>query len=166
MEIIRKINSFGILFLVIVFFSACTNDVFFTEYTSLKNAEWKSNEKVSFSFSITDTISAKNLFINIRNTAEYPFSNLYVIASLQFPNGTKVVDTLQYEMANEYGEFLGKGFTVKENKLFYKEAKVFPQSGDYQFSIYQAMRKQGETEPIPVLKGIQDVGFSIENNKN
>ena len=163
MEIILKKNSVVMLLLALVFFISCTNDEVFTKYTSIENAEWKANQKISFSFSVEDTIMAKNLFIKIRNTEEYPFSNLFVIASLQFPNGTKVVDTLQYEMANEYGEFLGKGFTVKENKLFYKEAKVFPQVGDYKFSVYQAMRKQGEVDPIPVLKGIQDVGFSIEN---
>jgi gliding motility-associated lipoprotein GldH len=62
------------------------------------------------------------------------------------------------------GLFLGKGFSnIKENKLFYKEAKIFPTKGEYQFIIYHAMRKQGEIEPISTLKGIQDVGFSIEN---
>lgn len=164
MEIIHKKNNV-IIFLVLLFFSSCTNDVIYTDYKSLENAEWKSNQKISFSFAVKDTILAKNLFIKIRNTEEYPFSNLFVITSLKFPNGTKVVDTLQYEMTNEYGEFLGKGFTVKENKLFYKEAKVFPQIGNYEFSVYQAMRKQGEIKPIPVLQGVQDVGFSIENYK-
>lgn len=104
------------------------------------------------------------MFINIRNNSQFEYSNLYVITSLQFPNGKEIIDTLQYEMADATGQFLGQGFTeIKENKLFYKEQKVFPESGKYTFSIYQAMRKNGETKPIAELKGIQDVGISIEN---
>ena len=104
------------------------------------------------------------MFIHIRNNSQYEFSNLYVITSLQFPNGKEVIDTLQYEMADATGRFLGQGFTeIKENKLFYKEQKVFPELGKYTFGIYQAMRKNGEVNPISSIKGIQDVGISIEN---
>ena len=145
-------------------FSSCSDKTIFTEYQSLSNSTWKANEKKVFQFKIKDTISPKNMFINIRNNSQYEFSNLYVITSLQFPSGTAIIDTLQYEMADATGRFLGQGFTeIKENKLFFKEKKVFPESGDYIFSIYQAMRKNGETEPIAELKGIQDVGLSIEN---
>ena len=101
--------------------------------------------------------------INIRNNKKYPYSNLYVITELNFPNGNKIVDTLQYQMSDKFGHFLGKGFTdIKENKLFYKEAKVFPESGKYIFSIRHAMRKNGEVKVIPFLQGVQDVGLSIE----
>ena len=73
------------------------------------------------------------------------------------------MDTLQYEMADTTGKYLGKGFTdIKENKLFYKEEKVFPESGKYILNIRHAMRKSGEVNIIPFLEGVQDVGFSIE----
>jgi len=89
---------------------------------------------------------------------------LYVITELLFPNETVIIDTLQYEMADETGKFLGVGFTeIKENKLFYKEKKAFPVSGEYMFNVRHAMRKNGAIIPIEFLKGIQDVGFSIEN---
>ena len=100
------------------------------------------------------------MFINIRNNKDYPFSNLYLITELNFPNGDKIIDTLQYEMSDKTGHFLGKGFTdIKENKLFYKEKKCFLESGKYLFNIRQAMRKNGEVNSIPFLQGVQDVGF-------
>jgi hypothetical protein len=34
-------------------------------------------------------------------------------------------------------------------------------SGSYSIKIYQAMRKQGEIEPVN-LEGVQEVGFSLE----
>lgn len=142
---------------------SCADSIEFSHYKSLKDASWQTDKKFSFEFDVVDTISPKNLFINIRNNKDYQFSNLYVITELNFPNGSKIIDTLQYEMADEKGFFLGKGFTdIKENKLFYKENKVFPQSGKYTFNIRQAMRKNGEVNPIPFLEGVQDVGLSIE----
>ncbi|MCL4115244.1 UNVERIFIED_CONTAM: hypothetical protein GTU68_027282 [Idotea baltica] len=151
--------------MLLLFFS-CDDNTDFNQYKSLSSDGWKPNEKVVFEFDIKDTISQKNLFINIRNNNNYEFSNMYVITELDFPNGTVIVDTLQYKMADENGNFLGTGYTnIKENKLFYKEEKVFPVSGKYAFSIRHAMRKNGEINPIEYLKGIQDVGFSIENLK-
>lgn len=161
---LQRNSVFVFLGLLVFIFSSCSDKAIFTEYQSLSDSTWKANEKKVFQFKITDTISPKNMFINIRNNSQYEFSNLFVITSLEFPNGTKIVDTLQYEMADATGQFLGKGFTeIKENKLFYKEQKLFPESGQYRFSIYQAMRKNGAIEPIAKLKGIQDVGISIEN---
>ena len=66
-------------------------------------------------------------------------------------------------MADATGKFLGKGITdIKESKLFYKEQKIFPKVGNYQFQVRQAMRKNGEVQPLQKLNGIQDIGFSIE----
>lgn len=128
--------------------------------------EWKKTHEVDFQFSVLDTISKHNLFINIRNNKEYAYSNLFLITRLEFPNGQKVVDTLEYKMADVTGRFLGAGLSdIKESKLFYKENKVFPVSGNYTFSIAQAMRKNGETEGVEALEGITDVGFRIEKSK-
>ena len=99
----------------------------------------------------------------VRNNENYKFSNLFVIASVRFPNGRIISDTLEYAMAKPNGEWLGKGFTdVKESKLWYKEKLVFPGSGTYEFSIVQAMRKNGEAAGITQLEGITDVGIKIE----
>ncbi|ARV15588.1 gliding motility lipoprotein GldH [Polaribacter sp. SA4-12] len=164
MTTILKRNSFSIFLLSLFLMFSCNDKTDFNQYKSIDTAGWKANEKVSFEFDVKDTISSKNLFINIRNNSKYEFSNLYVITELVFPNETIVVDTLQYQMADETGRFLGVGFTeIKENKLFYKEKKAFPVSGKYMFNIRHAMRKNGAIAPIEFLKGIQDVGFSIEN---
>ncbi len=142
---------------------SCSDSIEFSKYKSLPDASWEANKEISFEFEVTDTISPKNLFINIRNNKEYAFSNLYLITELKFPNGNKIIDTLQYKMADKSGRYLGEGFTdIKESKLFYKEKKVFPESGKYAFNIRHAMRKNGDVNPIPFLKGLQDIGFSIE----
>ena len=164
MMTILKRNSLSIVLISLFLMFSCDDKTDFNQYKSIESSGWKANEKVFFEFDVKDTISAKNLFINIRNNSEYAFSNLYVITELIFPNETVVIDTLQYEMADKKGAFLGDGFTeIKENKLFYKEKKAFPISGKYIFNVRHAMRKNGKINSIPYLKGIQDVGFSIEN---
>lgn len=160
----QKINRFSIVLVLGFLMFSCNDKTDFNQYKSIDNEGWKANNKVLFEFEVKDTISPKNLFINIRNNSNFEFSNLYLITELVFPNQSKVVDTLQYEMADASGKFLGAGFTeIKESKLFYKEKKAFPISGKYMFNVRHAMRKNGEVNPIEFLKGIQEVGFSIEN---
>ncbi|TXD49746.1 gliding motility lipoprotein GldH [Polaribacter sp. IC073] len=162
MEAIQK-NKFLAFVLVSILMIACNDISEFNQYKTLENSSWSSGEKITFNFEVKDTISPKNLFVNIRNNTKYEYSNLYVITELKFPNNGVVIDTLQYEMTDVSGKFLGDGFSgVKENKLFYKERKVFPFAGNYTLTIRQAMRKNGEINTIENLQGIKDVGFSIE----
>ncbi|WP_298781160.1 gliding motility lipoprotein GldH [uncultured Polaribacter sp.] len=166
MEIILKKNKVFCGLLLFLFLVSCNSKTIFSEFKTMPGTSWKANDKVSFEFEVQDTISPKNLFINIRNNNNYPYSNLYLITELNFANGTKVIDTLQYEMTDNLGNFLGSGFAeIKENKLFYKENKIFSVPGKHVFSVRQAMRKNGEIHPIEFLEGIQDVGFSIEKTK-
>ncbi len=70
--------------------------------------------------------------MNLRNTSDYKYSNLFLIIDTKFPNGKVVTDTLEYRMTKPNGEFLGTGFAdIKENKLWYKENIVFNEEGDY-----------------------------------
>ena len=166
MEAIQKINKYLTSLIIIVVIFSCVSDSVFSSYKAIPNNSWLLNKKVGFNFVVTDTISKQNLYINVRNNNNYKYSNLFLITELVFPNKTKVVDTLHYQMADPTGSFLGKGFTnIKENKLFYKEDKVFQVSGEYSFNVRHAMRKNGFPQGIKYLKGIMDVGLSIEKSK-
>lgn len=160
--IIRK-SSFFLILICVGLMSCESNKTVYQTYKTLENGAWGADDAVTFDFQINDTISKNNLYINLRNNNSYGYSNLYLITDLDFPDGRKIVDTLQYRMTDNEGNFLGSGFSeIKENKLFYKEEKVFPVSGAYRFSVRQAMRKNGAVDQIKELKGITDVGFKIE----
>ena len=60
----------------------------------------------------------------------------------------KLLDTLQYEMADKNGKFLGNGISeIKHSKLILKENSIFPISGNiYTVSIWQAMRNNGSVK--------------------
>jgi len=160
---LQKKNSVLVLIFLVICFVSCDSNGVFDEYKALPENQWSLKTPVQFSFQVTDTISKNNLFINIRNNNEYSFSNLYIISHLYFPNGNKIVDTLQYEMTDKNGRFLGDGFSeIKDNKLFYKENVQFPNSGEYSLEIYQAMRENNQINGIENLEGITDVGLRIE----
>ena len=149
-----------------ILFVSCDKKRIFDEYVSLPDQKWNQNNELQFAFSIKDTLSRKNLFINIRNNKDYAYSNLFVITQIDFPDGNSIIDTLEYDMADASGRFLGKGFSdLKESKLFYKENILFPTEGNYTFKIRQAMRKNGEVNGIESLEGVADIGFRVEKIK-
>jgi len=98
----------------------------------------------------------------MRNNKEYAYKNLWLITQMKFPQGKIVTDTLQYAMADAQGAFLGTGKDVVENKLTYKKEFRFRESGTYQLTLQQAMRKSGDATPLQQLDGVLDVGYTIE----
>ncbi len=157
-----RIGTFGIL---ICLFYTCQSDIAYSEYHTIENSEWKLENELTFNLEMHDSISTYNLFINLRNTKDYEFSNLFLITRMSFPDQTQIIDTLEYEMTDAEGRFLGSGFSdIKENKLFYKENVQFSKSGNYLLQVKQAMRKRNEVAGIESLKGVKNVGLSLEKN--
>ena len=163
--VIATNNSKRLILILGVFlvFISCDSNRVFDEYKSLENNSWPQAESIKFRAEITDTISRNNLYVTIRNNKLYPYSNLFLITNVIFPNGKKIVDTLQYEMADKNGKFLGNGISeIKHSKLILKENSILPISGTYTVSIWQAMRNNGSVNGINQLQGITDVGLRIE----
>ncbi len=156
-----------LLILVTISIVSCNNNATFDVYKSLPNSMWHKDSIVNFKFSPIDTISRNNLFINLRNNNDYQYSNLFIIVDINFPNNTSFIDTLEYEMTDTQGNFLGEGLTdLKENKLEYKTNVIFPITGEYNINIQQAMRKSGTVEGIANLEGVTDIGLRIEKIKS
>lgn len=152
----------GVFIFLLLGLTSCDSNRVFDEYKSVPN-QWHKDSIIQFSINPQDSIKPYNLFINIRNTNDYKFSNLFLIVEMNTPHGKGVIDTLEYIMAKPNGEFLGTGFSdVKENKLWYKEGIVFSEAGEYVVKIQHAMRKNGNVKGVENLEGITDVGFRIE----
>ncbi len=157
------------LLLVAVIFcfliTSCDSKAVFDIYKSVPN-QWHKDSVASFNFKAPDTTKNYDLFVQLRNTNDYKFSNLFLIVELNYPNGKAVKDTLEYKMAAPNGELLGKGFSdLKENKLWFRGFKKpfhFEEQGDYTINIQHAMRNNGEVNGVENLEGITDIGFRVE----
>jgi gliding motility-associated lipoprotein GldH len=146
--------------------TSCDSNRVFDEYKSVPR-QWHIDSIIEFNITPPDSITPYNLFVNIRNTNDYKYSNLFLIVEMNFPNGKVVNDTLEYLMTKPNGEFLGIGFSdVKENKLWYKEGVIFSETGEYKVKIQHAMRENGNIKGIENLEGITDIGFRIEQTQS
>ena len=157
-----KIFICCILFVTV---SACDKKSVFDKYTSV-NSRWDIDRAVLYDFKITDTIQRFNLFIKLRTSNDYKFSNLFLTVDLKYPNGKVMKDTLEYKMAKADGSMLGNGnIFIKEHKLWFKghqDAFRFSETGAYSIAIKHAVRELGNPQGVKFLEGIEDVGFRIE----
>jgi gliding motility-associated lipoprotein GldH len=152
-------SIFLISFLIILFFSSCDSNRVYDENISFENTNWDRNKPVSFKIEISDTISQNQFFINIRNTTDYKYSNLYLFIRTQLPDGNISKDTVECILADINGKWLGNGLgSLKENNILLKNNLVFPETGTYIFEFEQAMRVEN-------LQGIADIGIRIEKHK-
>jgi gliding motility-associated lipoprotein GldH len=145
-----------------MFLASCNSGPVVGEIRSLKRA-WNKDQIIEFQIPQLDSIRNYNVFLNVRNSNEYKFNNLFLIVSMDFPHGKTVIDTLEYRLAKPDGAWLGNGLgSIKENKFWYKENINFKEEGIYKLTIAQAVRNNGEVDGVTDLVGITDVGFSIE----
>lgn len=152
-----------ILFMVIV---GCDSNRVFDAYKSVPNI-WHKDSVVSIKVNPPDSTKAYNLFVNLRNTNDYKYNNLFLIVEMVFPHGKTITDTLEYRMADPSGKLLGTGYTsIKENKLWYKESVIFKEAGEYTVNIQHAMRENGKVNGVINLEGVTDIGFRIEKINN
>ena len=156
-----KIFALSILLLLI---TSCDSNTIISMNKSMPES-WNKDEIIEFDLPKLDSIKTYNLFVNLRNTNDYKYNNIFLIVAMNFPHGKTVTDTLEYKMAHPDGAWLGNGIgSVKENKLWYKEHVSFKEDGDYTVSINHAVRNNGNVEGVTNLDGITDVGFSIEES--
>jgi gliding motility-associated lipoprotein GldH len=147
---------------VFVLALSCETKTVFSDYHQLDNGVWRVEDTIQFNFSEVAVSEKYDVFINVRNDNDFAYSNLFLITELRYPNGETVADTLEYEMAMPDGTWLGKGFgSIKENKLWFRENIVFPDSGVYKLKLMHAMRQNGNVEGISNLNGLTDIGLEI-----
>ena len=144
------------IILLLALFSCDTNKVF-EEYIEVEDANWQKENIASFEFIAKDTITAHNIYINIRNTGDYLYSNLYLFVTMKGPNGGILKDTVNCILADNRGKWLGSGVgDLWDLQIPYVGGFKFAQTGSYIISYEQAMRVEKG------LKGITDIGLRVE----
>ncbi|BAO55018.1 gliding motility lipoprotein GldH [Nonlabens marinus] len=153
----------GIIALVLMAtLTSCDESLVDSGTQTFPDMAWPGDDEAVFEITPPDTLNTYDINIRLRNNANYAYKNLWLITQMKFPQGKIVTDTLEYDMANAQGEFLGSGQDVVENKLGYRKEFRFRESGTYQLSLQQAMRKSGSATPLEQLEGVLDVGYTIE----
>jgi len=142
--------------LVILLLSACNSHVVYSKYQTFTDNEWSAKNKAVFDVEINDMQTLNNISLMVRHGDSYPYSNLYLFVTTNYPDGKIKKDTMEVILANEKGEWQGSGAgDIFDLKIPIKKNVRFSLPGKYQFTFEQGMR----VDPLPM---IMDFGFEIE----
>lgn len=154
----KKLVLYFILIVLVVFSSCSTN--YYEKSYEIKEKKWSSDEIFQFNVEISDNSKPYNMYINIKNSTDYFHSNVFLFVNVMYPDNTVYRDTVEGELADYRGQWLGKGNSnYKTNKFLYKRNVFFPSTGTYVFAIQHAMRDE-------FLSGILNIGLEVEKIKN
>lgn len=155
---IFNLGSVFVGVLLLMFLSSCNSQSFY-DHNEVVPQKWRSVDSLHFNFEVKDTINPYNMYINIRNTTDYKYSNIYFFMQIKFPDGRFSIDTLEVFLADREGNWLGNGLGKnKDNQVLIRKRGRFPMSGSYNIAIEQAMRTEQ-------LIGIKSVGIRIEKTE-
>jgi len=136
--------------------AACNNKAVIDQNTEVSNQNWTYLNKFRFDAKIDNEKIPYNLYINLRVTGNYKYSNMFILVTQMGPD--KKAGTKRYELtlANKDGEWLGDGSgNLYSFQLPLKSAYKFPAKGVYTFFIEQNMRDNP-------LREVSDVGLRVE----
>ena len=152
-------NKIASVLFALIFLTACKSDESDIQMKPINNA-WKAKAEQKFQFNINDAQNLKNIIFVVRNNNDYPYSNIrFIVNFTNLKSKKKQTDTLNYILARPNGEWMGTGFGNTKEILFqYKTDYKFPENGNYEIGMIQAMRKD-------TLIGIEDIGIKIHNTK-
>jgi gliding motility-associated lipoprotein GldH len=162
MTIVLRYLNLALLALTLLAGAGCTDPNAVTDQnTEIANRNWAYTNKVKFTVNITDAQVPYNLYLNLRVTGDYKYSNMFVLVQQTDPaNASTKLGTMstRYEvrLANPDGEWLGEGSgNLYSYQTPFKTNYKFPAPGTYTFSIEQNMRDNP-------LREVSDVGIRVE----
>lgn len=158
----RKINKIGMvlfIFLGMFIHFSCNNDRVYEKNINITYNKWHKDSIKVFQPKISDSLSRYNIYLNLRNTTDYSFRNIFLFLSTTYPNGKTERDTLEILLAKKDGAWLGSGYgNLRDSKIRLQQGVRIPCKGTFTFSIQQAMRQKE-------LKGIADIGLRIDKQQ-
>lgn len=153
-----KFTTAALLCLTTVIIS-CERNVVFTDSKAIPAKTWQIENKPEFLFPVDDTLSGNNIWFSIRTGSSYPFRNIFLFATTDSPDGKSKTDTLQFNLADEKGNWYGKGFgDIHDLMLPFKSNVYFPRKGSYRITVQHGMR-------VRDLRGVYDFGIRVEKVK-
>ncbi|MFY0593627.1 gliding motility lipoprotein GldH [Roseivirga sp.] len=152
-----KLNYWIVLLCLLLFVGCDTNRVYEADY-DFDELSWHMDTIPNFQFEVEDT-APKDLIFKIRNSLDFPFRNCYVKYDLSDTLGnTLTSDLINIELFDEKtGKPFGSGNSVFQHSEVFLEGFNFPESGTYNLSLTQYMRKTD-------LIGTYSLGLRVEES--
>ncbi len=93
-----------------LFVCGCAKKEPYFKYRLLKEGIWRRNEQLTFVVDSVETVPGKhyNISVELMHNKQYPYQNLWLIVSDNFPLGASA-DTLEVSLCADNGTWLGSG---------------------------------------------------------
>lgn len=149
--------SFLLLVLLATTIIACQDQSAIVDSNiELDKHNWSYSEKVKIPLNIEATDIPCNLYLNLRHTSNYKYSNIFLLIHIIRPDGKKTTERREFKLALLDGEWLGSGSgNMYSYQILFKENYKFPLKGKYVIELEQNMRDNP-------LHYISDAGIRVE----
>src|ERR1043165_1079444 len=132
--------------------SSCRPSPQYQDHYNIPGAAWSSTFQPQFKFEITDTAAAYQLFLLIRHTDAYPFSNIWINMDSRGPHDTSFRKVrVEVPLAATSGRWLGRGMgEIWEQRVPINSLQMpafFPHKGLYTVRLTLDMRR----DPLPEI---------------
>ena len=145
------------LIIICISLVACSHINIYEKTATIPSQAWFYNNIPSFSFTISDTLAAYNIYIILRHTDAYEYNNIWLRLGTQTPDNDKHFQNLDLTLGTDAKGWEGQGmddiFEVRKNIT--RGPVPFKKAGNYTFTVAQIMRENP-------LKHILNVGIRIE----
>ena len=141
-------------------FSCRNENLIFIDFKDL-NGSWVRSNELNFSFESDNSIL--DFSLALRTDSRYPFSNIFLISSIQ-NNNYVISDTIEYSFENNENKWYEiKPSGIKNNKiLLKKDLKI--DEGNVIVKLKHSIRYLDSIVPLTKLDGILDVGLIVEKS--
>lgn len=132
------------------------NDVY-NEFNTLPKNGWFKRDVQRFTPESPDSTGHYDLFLTLRHNGDYAYRNLWLFVSYTGADGRQKTDTVNCELADEFGRWSGGGWgSYYQQELLLDNRFRFGR--DQVVTIQQAMRDDR-------IRGISDIGIRIAPHK-
>lgn len=153
-------------FLLLLLFVLCAGCQFstrlnvFEQQTAIPHERWDMRFRPVFAVNITDTTALYDIYVTLRHTNDYRYSNLWLLITTTFPNGKSIQQRVELPLADATGKWFGSGMEdIFFHRILIQHNAYFNQPGTYRFTFEQDMRDN------PLLH-VLNVGLRIEKIGN
>lgn len=133
--------------------AACQTDAVFERYEELPEERWNRLQAIEFVVEIPDS-ALYEVEICIRHTKDFETANLWCFVSAHVEGSEKMRDTLNLQIAELDGRWLGSGGIIKEITEPLRRNPMALPAGTVVFKVEQGMRTEE-------LQGMKNVGLRV-----
>lgn len=131
----------------------------FEKNETLDDRRWLVSQKPVFEVSVPDSKIPYNVFINVRNSVDYPYSRLFLTYHLKDSAGkevsTKLVSGILFDPKSGAPHGTSGLGDLYDHQIPILKNHIFPYAGTHRIELEQFMRKD-------TLEGIVAVGVRVE----